>query len=107
MKLFFFTFFIIGLASSFAQQRPAPQHPQDDETQAVTLSGCLTKGSMDGQYVISDAKSGQKITFNGSPRLASYVNHTVELTGKMTDQNGERTCQATAIKSIASTCDGR
>jgi hypothetical protein len=98
---------IMSFGSAVAQQRPAtPQHQPDDDAQAVTLSGCLTKGSSDGQFIITDSKSNQKISFNGSPRLATYVNHTVELTGRMTDQNGERTFQPTAIKSLASTCEG-
>jgi hypothetical protein len=108
MKLFLpLALCIVSLGSAVAQQRPAtPQQQQEADAQAVTLQGCLTKGSSDGQFVISDSKSGQKITFNGSPRLATYLNHTVELTGKMMDQNGERTFQATAIKSLASTCQG-
>ena len=56
----------------YAQNPPAPQDQQD--TGGTTITGCLTKGTSTGEYVITDSKSGEKTTFAGPDRLESYVN---------------------------------
>ncbi len=88
----------------YAQNPPAPQDQQD--TGGTTITGCLTKGTSTGEYVITDSKSGEKTTFAGPDRLESYVNHTVQLTGKMMAHGGEKTFQPQSIKTVSNTCAG-
>jgi len=109
MKLFLPVTFsvLIAVGSAFAQtptQQPAPSQQQRDD-QGVTVTGCLTKGSAANQYVIADSKSGEKFTFEGPDKLDTYVNQTVQLTGKMMDRGGEKSFQPQAVKSISASCE--
>jgi hypothetical protein len=91
---------------AYAQQSPAPQEspkPQD-EGAMLTLKGCLTKGSQAQQYVVADERSGEKISFAGSSKLDSYVNQTVEISGKVVDRGGDKTFQPQSVKSVSSSC---
>lgn len=102
------TFCLFGVA--LYGQRPPQQTPppQEQQTQQppVTLTGCLTKGAQQGEYVIADSKSGEKYTFAGPDRLDQYVNHTVELTGKMMTSGGEKSFQPQSIKTVSTSCQG-
>jgi len=91
----------------YAQQPPPQQEqrPRDEGGTPVTLKGCLTKGSQAQEYVVADEKSGEKLAFAGSAKLDSYVNQTVELSGKVVDRGGEKTFQPQSIKSVASSCN--
>jgi hypothetical protein len=92
----------------YAQQSPAQQdsqRPQDGGAQ-VTLKGCLTKGSQSQQYVVADQSSGDKIAFAGPSKLDSYVNQTVEVSGKVVDRGGDKTFQPQSVKSVSSSCNG-
>jgi hypothetical protein len=71
----------------------------------MTLKGCLTKGSQAQEYVVADEKSGEKLAFAGSSKLDSYVNQTVEISGKVVDRGGDKAFQPQSIKSIASSCN--
>jgi hypothetical protein len=97
---------ILSAAGAFAQQAPPSQQQQQQDSQATTLTGCLTKGTNTGEYMITDSKSGQKYTFAGPDRLDSYVNHTVQLTGKMNMSGNEKAFQPQSIKTVSDTCSG-
>jgi hypothetical protein len=86
----------------FAQDQP-PQNNNDGQQQTIT--GCLTKGDTNGQYAVTD-KDGQKYTFNGPQRLDDYTNHTVQLSGTMNNQNGQKQFMPKSIKTVADTCQG-
>jgi hypothetical protein len=91
----------------YAQQSPAQQEsqrPQDDGA-PLTLKGCLTKGTQSQQYVVADDRSGEKVAFAGSSKLDSYVNQTVEVSGRVVDRGGDKTFQPQSIKSVASSCN--
>ena len=91
----------------YAQQNPAQQESQrpQDEGAQLTLKGCLTKGSQSQQYVVADDRSGEKVAFAGSSKLDSYVNQTVEISGRVVDRGGDKTFQPQSIKSISSSCN--
>jgi len=110
MKFFLpltFSFFV-GSAGAILAQNPPQQTPPPQERQAnpqaVTVTGCLTKATTEGEYVIADSKSGEKYTFPGPDRLQTYLNHTVELTGVMADQGGDRAFQPKTIRSVSDSC---
>ena len=92
-------------AAAYAQQTPPPPQDQQD-TQSTTVTGCLTKGTNTGEYAIKDSKTGQTLTFAGPDRLDSYVNHTVQLTGKMMASGNEKSFQPQSIKTVSNTCEG-
>lgn len=90
---------------SFAQEPPAQREPQQkNESPAVQVRGCLTKGSEPQQYVVADEESGKKVAFGAPSKIDSYLNQTVELTGRMIDRGGEKSFQPEAIKSVSSSC---
>jgi hypothetical protein len=90
----------------YAQQPPAQQDSQrpKDEGAPMTLKGCLTKGSQPQQYIVADEKSGEKVAFAASSKLDSYVNQTVEISGKVVDRGGDKSFQPQSVKSISSSC---
>ena len=93
-------------AAAFAQN-PPPQPQDQQDTQGTTITGCLTKGQNTGEYVITDSKTGEKMTFAGPDRLDTYVNHTVQLTGKLVNSGAsEKTFQPQSIKTISNACEG-
>jgi hypothetical protein len=96
---------VLGTAA-YAQRPPASQQPEDQQSQSTTVTGCLTKGASTGEYIISDSKTGEKLTFAGPDRLESYVNHTVQLTGKMIMNGTEKSFQPQSIKTVSNSCEG-
>ena len=98
----------VGYAQQERQQPPAQQQEErqrQTESNPVTLTGCLTKGTQPEEYVLVD-KSGEKLTFGGSSKLDNYVNQTVELRGQVVESGGQKAFQPQAIKSISSSCSG-
>jgi hypothetical protein len=115
-KLFFPTVLClcVGLAASACAQdpqQPPPRTPQQQQqpqspAQKVTVTGCLAKGSDGSQYVVTDQKSNEKLSFSGSPQLDKYLNQTVKLTGSvMTRDSGEKIFQPESIATVAPSCD--
>jgi hypothetical protein len=101
--------FLLGVGTlGYAQQQPPArqeaQRPQD-EGAPLTLRGCLTKGSQSQQYIVADERSGQKIAFAASSKLDSYVNQTVEISGRVVDRGGDKSFQPESVKSISSSCN--
>src|SRR5258708_5327160 len=60
--------------------KPPPSSKEQAGEQAVTLTGCLTRGSAARAYVINDQISGERIAFAGPPQLETHVGRTVQLT---------------------------
>lgn len=108
MKLLPTMFCALMLAGTtmFAQQQQPPPNNENGK-QMETLTGCLSKSDTNGEYVISDQNSGQKYTFAGPARLDNYINHTVQLTGTMdNDQNGQKQFKPQSIKTVSNSCQG-
>jgi hypothetical protein len=100
--------FSLFLGAAAYGQNPPPQTPpaQEQDQQAVTVTGCLTKAPTAGDYVIKDSKTGEKLIFAGPDRLDQYLNHTVQLTGKMLTQSGEKAFQPQSIRTVSASCEG-
>jgi len=72
----------------YAQNGPSSQPKQaPGDAPKTSITGCLTKGSADGTYLVADQGSGQKVQFNGPAQLDRYVNQTVRVTGTMSGNN--------------------
>ena len=90
------------MGAAFAQDPPTP--PQSSNTSA-TIVGCLSKGAMEGQYTITDSQSGQKITFTATQPMDSYVNHTVQITGTVSDTgSGGKSFTPQTVKTVSDSC---
>jgi hypothetical protein len=104
------TFTSVGFAQNQSpDQSQASPHAaapsQQGEGSAVSITGCLTKGSADGSYVITDQKTSQKYPFSGPPQLDKFVNQTVTLTGGMTSQGSDKQFRPDRIAPVSSTCE--
>lgn len=106
MKVLTLLFSLLTTGVAFAQTPPQQPAQTQSDDQAITVTGCLSKDSGSGNYVLTDPKSGDKYSFAGSSRLDAYLNHTVQLTGRMAMQGGTKTFQPRTIKSISESCGG-
>ena len=84
-----------------SQQQPQAQQP---DAQPASITGCLTKGTNDNDYVIADQKSGEKTSFRASSALDKYVNQTITLTGKMLVMNGSRIFRPETATPVSDSC---
>ena len=105
MKSLFLSALMLAGTTLFAQSQQQP-NPNDTGRQMQTLTGCLTKSATEGEYVLSD-KNGDKYTFRGPQRLDSYINHTVQMSGTMMKDNGEKKFQPQSVKTVSDTCQGQ
>jgi hypothetical protein len=87
-----------------SQQNPAQQQEEQGNGQSVTFIGCLAKATTPDQYVITENKSGQKVTFGGPNQLEKYLNQTVQLTGTMMNKGGEKSFQPESLKPVSPSC---
>jgi hypothetical protein len=87
--------------TSQEQQQPEAQQP---DAQPASITGCLTKGTNDNEYMIADQKSGEKTSFRASSTLDKYVNQTITLTGKMIVMNGSRIFRRETATPVSNSC---
>jgi hypothetical protein len=93
------------MGAAFAQDPPPPPTQQQQPDTSITIIGCLTKGTMEGQYTISDAKTGQKLNFTAAQPMDSYVNHTVQVTGTISNNgSGDKDFTPQTVKTVSDTC---
>lgn len=81
------------------------QQPQAEAGSTASVTGCLTKGSDAGSYVITDQKTGDKYPFSGPAQLDKFVNQTVKLSGAMTGQGADKMFKPDRIAPVATTCE--
>ena len=87
------------------QQEEKKDEQSRERRDATTLTGCLTKGDTAGQYMLSDTTSGEKkrVTASSGVDLEKHsANHTVRLTGKLSDDG--QTFTATNVEHVSETC---
>jgi hypothetical protein len=103
---------VTAAGTAMYAQTPEPQTPpsqQHDPTaggQPTTITGCLMKGASPDQYVITENKSGQKLSFGGPSQLDKFLNQTVQLSGTTSKVGGEESFKPESIKSISASCQG-
>jgi len=99
-----------GLAAGavYAQEGQQPQQPQTppSDSSKVSVTGCLTKGVSNGEYVIADQKTGAKVPFAGPAQLDKYVNQTVRLTGTVSPEASGKTFKPDSINQVSPSCEG-
>ena len=113
MKLLYSACFIavLGLSAAYAQdpnqssqpQQKQQQQPQSDP-QKTSFTGCLTKGSTTGSYILTEQTSGQKVSFNGPEQLDRFVNQTVKLTGTVSGDGADKQFNPETIAQVSPSC---
>jgi hypothetical protein len=91
------------MGAAFAQDPPPPPTQQQQPDTSITIIGCLTKGTMEGQYSLMDSKTGQKLNFTAAEPMDSYVNHTVQVTN---NGSGDKDFIPQTVKTVSDTCIG-
>jgi hypothetical protein len=93
------------LAGFLVAQEPAKEASSAKSQQETALTGCLNKGPSQGQYVLTDQKTGDAIPVTGTSDLEQHsANHTVKLTGNRTTAGGRSMFTATKLEHISATC---
>jgi hypothetical protein len=110
MKLLSSVVLVGGLAlGSFAYaqspSQPTPPREKSGDASKVSITGCLTKGTVASEYLITDQKSGEKVPFTTPAPIDKYVNQTVKLTGTMSNQGQDKAFKPESINPIAATCE--
>jgi len=91
-------------AQDQGQTPPSQRKQAPDDAQKTTITGCLTKGSGDGVYIVADQTSGEKVQFNGPAQIDRYVNQTVKLTGTMSGGGADKTFSPETIAQVSPSC---
>jgi len=110
MKLIHSAFLTAMLAlgtAAYAQgqnQPPPQQKQQPTDASKTSYTGCLTKGASDGNYVITDQGSGEKVPFAGPSQLDRFLNQTVKLTGTVSGQGADKVFNAETVAQVAPSC---
>lgn len=68
----------------------------------VTLTGCLSKGAADGEYVLT-AKAEQAM-LTGAADLEKHANHTIRVTGSWENADGKKQFRVAKIEHVAESC---
>ncbi|MES1261632.1 MAG: hypothetical protein ABUS49_07850, partial [Acidobacteriota bacterium] len=76
-----------------------------DDSRSLTLTGCLAKGSGADQYVITDQKSDEKVTFGGPTQLDQFLNQTVQLSRVASNRTGAQGFRPESIQAASPSCD--
>jgi hypothetical protein len=76
---------------------------QDKPAGEVTITGCLNKADVAGQYVIADEAAKKNVTVTGDAALLDRHanNHKVTLTGAMTKENNKEVFKATKLQMLS------
>ncbi len=92
-------------ATSFAQDQQKDNEQDRQRTAPATITGCLNKADTAGQYALTDSTTGAKKTVVASSGVdleKHAANHTVKLTGTMSDDG--QTFTATNVEHVSDTC---
>ena len=103
--------FVVGLmaagifAAGMYAQAQDDSNRRDRMQNETSITGCLTK-STDGNYTITDDKTGVKTTVTGPADLEKHsANHKVTLTGTAkADAGGNQVLQVDKIKHVSTSC---
>lgn len=105
MKLMVSCTALLAMLAAGTLTAQAPQQKSPETQQETTLTGCLNKGSGQGQYSFTDQSGGSAMTVTGPSDLEQHsANHTVRLTGTRASEGGQQVFKVTKIEHIAATC---
>jgi len=105
-RLLVFGLMLSGVfAARMFAQTPDNSNRRDRMQNETTITGCLNKGS-DGNYTLTDDKTGVKTTVKGPASLEKHsANHKVALTGAdKTDASGNHVFEVDKIQHISASC---
>jgi hypothetical protein len=88
-----------GQAQEPKQQPQRQQEPR--QAGGETLTGCLTEQG--GSFTLK-TQTGDNVPVIGSADLAKHTNHTVKLTGSVSDAGGKKALNVAKIEHVSPSC---
>jgi hypothetical protein len=87
----------------YGQDPPKREQPQQqaDRPGEETLTGCLTE--QQGSYMLATS-SGEQVILSGSADLSKHKDHTVQVTGKKSDDGGKTKLTVSKIAHVSPSC---
>src|SRR5205807_855153 len=98
------TFSYVSMLFLLASFLPAllGQDPASTRGKETTVTGCLTKGAGQAQYILKDDKTGNEMTVTGPSELEQHsANHQVKLTGNSTTEVGKTMFNASKVEMVS------
>ena len=90
-----------GQAQEPKQQPQKQQENEADRQAGEALTGCLTEQA--GSFTLK-TQAGDNVTVTGSADLAKHKNHTVKLTGKISEEGGKKTLNVAKLEHVSPSC---
>jgi hypothetical protein len=97
----------LALSSALWSQNPqqkAPEQQQKGESQRQagdSYTGCLTETA--GAFSLK-TQAGENLTVTGSADLSKHKNHTVKVTGRVSEEGGKKSVSVTTIEHVSASC---
>jgi hypothetical protein len=77
------------------------QQEQADRPGQATFTGCLTGDQ--GSFKLATS-AGEQVNVSGSEDLTKHKDHTVKLTGTLSDEGGQKTLNVSKIEHVSASC---
>jgi hypothetical protein len=90
--------FVVFVGLSMAQP---PQG--DSKSSANAMTGCLSKGSAPGEYVLT-AENGKQTSLTATDDLSKHVGHKVRVRGSSDKQKEKDVFRVSAVEHLANSC---
>jgi len=84
-----------------AQDQQKQQKNEADRQSGETLTGCLTE--QQGSFMLK-TQAGEDVTVTGSADLSKHKNHTVKLTGRISEEGGKKSLNVAKIEHVSASC---
>jgi hypothetical protein len=91
---------LIVAPALWGQEQPRKQQEADRQA-GQSYTGCLTE--QQGSFLLKTADGGN-VTVTGSADLSKHKNHTVKLTGRMSEDGGKKMLNVTKIEHVSASC---
>jgi hypothetical protein len=93
----------VALAGTLFLAAPAQESQKQDQKES--LVGCLTRGAMPGEFILTEEKSGDRIVVTGSEDLDKHAeNHKLKLMGTRTNEKGKTVFRVAMVEHISDSC---
>jgi hypothetical protein len=92
---------LYGQADSAQQKKDDQQQEQADRPSQATFTGCLT--AEQGSFKLATT-AGEQVNVTGPEALTKHKDHTVKLTGTLSDEGGQKTLNVSKIEHVSASC---
>jgi len=95
--------FLISTGLAVARQPGNPPPAADPHSAASSMTGCLAKGSIAGEFLLAGENGRQTVLISNND-LSKHVAHKIRVTGSATKQQEKSAFNVQAVEHIADSC---